>query len=100
MDQRIADRLSPYREFSRVEWAALRADTPMTLAAEEVMRLRSVHDRLDIAEIEDIYLAAAAALALCRRDPATVPGTTTLPRHRGCQDALRDRRAGSVAVGN
>ena len=39
-------RLSPYRMFSRAEWAALREDTPMTLTLDEVTRLRSLHDRL------------------------------------------------------
>ena len=31
MEQRTDDNLSPYRTFSRAEWAALRDDTPMTL---------------------------------------------------------------------
>jgi type I pantothenate kinase len=64
MEQRTEDRLSPYRVFSRAEWAALRADTPMTLTAEEVARLRSLHDRLDMAEIEDIYLPLSRLLSL------------------------------------
>ena len=38
MEQRTEDGLSPYRVFSRAEWAALREDTPMTLAPEEVAR--------------------------------------------------------------
>ena len=33
MEQRTADGVSPYRVFSRAEWATLRADTPMTLDA-------------------------------------------------------------------
>ncbi len=36
MDQRSEDGLSPYRIFTRAEWAALREDTPMTLAPGEV----------------------------------------------------------------
>src|SRR6202162_3412839 len=64
MEQRTEDRLSPYRVFSRAEWAALRADTPMTLTADEVARLRSLHDRLDMAEIEDIYLPLSRLLSL------------------------------------
>ena len=53
MDQRINDGLSPYRTFTRAEWAALREDTPMTLRSEEVTRLRSMHDRLDMSEVEE-----------------------------------------------
>src|SRR6202163_5005810 len=64
MEQRTEDGLSPYRVFSRAEWAALREDTPMTLAPEEVARLRSLHDRLDMAEIEDIYLPLSRLLSL------------------------------------
>ncbi|MEA2993477.1 MAG: type pantothenate kinase [Alphaproteobacteria bacterium] len=64
MEQRTQDQLSPYRIFSRAEWAALRDDTPMTLTAAEVARLRSVHDRLDMAEVEDIYLPLSRLLSL------------------------------------
>src|SRR6202030_2865955 len=64
MEQRTEDRLSPYHVFSRAEWAALREDTPMTLTPDEVMRLRSMHDRLDIAEIEEIYLPLSRLLSL------------------------------------
>ena len=56
MDQRAELQLSPYRTFTRAEWAALRADTPMTLEPGEIAQLRSLNDRLDIAEVEDIYL--------------------------------------------
>ena len=51
MEQRTEDGLSPYRVFTRAEWAGLRADTPMTLTPEEVTRLRSLHDRLDMSEV-------------------------------------------------
>jgi type I pantothenate kinase len=64
MEQRTEDQLSPYHVFSRGEWAALREDTPMTLTSDEVTRLRSLHDRLDIAEIEDIYLPLSRLLSL------------------------------------
>ena len=64
MEQRIDQNLSPYRSFSRAEWAALREDAPMTLTSEEVTRLRSLHDRLDIKEVEDIYLPLSRLLSL------------------------------------
>jgi type I pantothenate kinase len=64
MEQRTEDGLSPYRIFSRAEWAALRADTPMTLKPDEVTRLRSLHDRLDMREVEDIYLPLSRLLSL------------------------------------
>jgi type I pantothenate kinase len=64
MEQRTDDGLSPYRAFSRAEWAALRADTPMTLTPDEVTRLRSLNDRLDMAEVEEIYLPLSRLLSL------------------------------------
>ncbi len=64
MEQRTEEVLSPYRAFSRAQWAALREDTPMTLASAEVARLRSVHDRLDMKEVEEIYLPLSRLLSL------------------------------------
>ena len=63
MEQRTEEALSPYRVFSRAEWAAKRADTPMTLTPDEVTRLRSLHDRLDMAEVEEIYLPLSRLLS-------------------------------------
>jgi type I pantothenate kinase len=64
MEQRTDDGLSPYRVFSRAEWAEKRNGTPMTLQADEVTRLRSLNDRLDIAEVEEIYLPLSRLLSL------------------------------------
>jgi type I pantothenate kinase len=64
MEQRTEETLSPYRIFPRAEWARLRADTPMTLTPAEVGRLRSVHDRLDMREVEEIYLPLSRLLSL------------------------------------
>ncbi|HXX25346.1 MAG TPA: type I pantothenate kinase [Pseudolabrys sp.] len=64
MEQRINDAISPYRTFSRAQWAALREDTPMTLSKEEVARLRSLHDRLDMEEVQDIYLPLSRLLSM------------------------------------
>src|SRR4029453_2573879 len=64
MEQRTDDGLSPYRIFSRAEWAAKRADTPMTLNPDEVTRLRSLHDRLDMTEVEEISLPLSRLLSL------------------------------------
>src|SRR6266851_5489521 len=47
---------NPYRIFSREQWARLRDDTPMTLEPGEFERLRSMHDRLDLQEVEKFYL--------------------------------------------
>jgi type I pantothenate kinase len=64
MEQRTDDGLSPYRVFTRAKWAQLREDTPMTLTPDEVTRLRSLHDRLDMREVEEIYLPLSRLLSL------------------------------------
>jgi type I pantothenate kinase len=64
MEQRTEDGLSPYRVFTRATWAQLREDTPMTLTREEVTRLHSLHDRLDMREVEEIYLPLSRLLSL------------------------------------
>ena len=56
MEQRINDGLSPYRIFSRAEWAARREDTPMTLTPAEIADLKAFNDQLDMREVEEIYL--------------------------------------------
>ena len=64
MEQRTEDEVSPYQVFTRAKWAQLREDTPMTLTPEEVTRLRSLHDRLDMREVEEIYLPLSRLLSL------------------------------------
>jgi type I pantothenate kinase len=56
--------LSPYRIFARDEWAKLRADTPMTLTADEVMRLQSLNDPIGLEEVVAIYLPLSRLLSL------------------------------------
>jgi len=64
MDERTGDGLSPFLIFPRAVWAALREDTPMTLTRSEIAELRSLHDRLDIEEVEEIYLPLSRLLSL------------------------------------
>jgi type I pantothenate kinase len=54
--------LSPYRAFTKEEWATLRADTPMTLEKEDLERLQSLNDPLSLAEVEEIYLPLSRLL--------------------------------------
>src|SRR6202048_3808447 len=65
MDIRARDqRYNPYRIFSREQWAALRNDTPMTLEPGEFSQLCSMHDRLDLKEVEEIYLPLSRLLSI------------------------------------
>ena len=60
----VEQQYNPYRVFSREQWARLRDDTPMTLEAGEIAKLRSMHDRLDLREVEEIYLPLSRLLSI------------------------------------
>jgi type I pantothenate kinase len=55
---------SPYRVFSRAEWARLRADTPMTLVPRELDQLSGLIEELSVEEVEQIYLPMSRLLNL------------------------------------
>lgn len=63
MEQMAPGNYSPYRVFSAEEWAKFSADTPLTLTAEEVNRLRSSGDRVDLGEVRRIYLSLSRLLS-------------------------------------
>jgi len=98
--EELAKEVSPFRRFSREEWAALRADTPMTLNQADLDELRGLNDRIDLAEVEAIYLPLSRLLNLY------VAATQGLFRATNNFLHLNDRKvpyvvgiAGSVAVG-
>jgi type I pantothenate kinase len=57
-------RFSPYRVFSRAEWAKLRADTPMTLVPRDLDQLSGLIEDLSMVEVETIYLPLSRLLNL------------------------------------
>jgi type I pantothenate kinase len=70
MDQRLIstpperDVVSPYRAFSRDEWAHLRADAPLTLSVDDLVKLQSLNDPISLDEIVAIYLPLSRLLSL------------------------------------
>jgi type I pantothenate kinase len=92
---------SPYRFFSAEEWAHFRADTPLTLTENEVQRLRSLNDPIDLDEVRRIYLSLSRLLS------AHVESSQMLFEQRKQFLSLSDEAktpfvigiAGSVAVG-
>ncbi len=64
MDQRVPPPPSPFRLFRRADWAALRADTPLTLTAADVERLKSLNDPVSLDEVVEIYLPISRLLSL------------------------------------
>lgn len=63
MEQRVESDISPYRVFSREEWAARRENTPMTLTQSEIVHLQALNDKLSMIEVEEIYLPISRLLA-------------------------------------
>jgi len=91
---------SRFVEFSRAEWAALRAATPLPLTEPQLRGLVSVNERVSLDEVADIYLPLSRLLNLyvaatqnLHRATATFLGAETprVPFVIGI--------AGSVAVG-
>ena len=68
MDERAIDGLmptfSPYHRFNRAQWAALRADTPLTLTMDDLARLQSINEPITLEEVIAIYLPLSRLLAL------------------------------------
>ena len=100
MEQLAKQGISPYRVFSRAEWASLRADTPMTLSPEDVARLQGLNDPLSIEEVITIYLPLSRLLAVyVEATQALFNATRTfLGAHDGKVPYVIGI-AGSVAVG-
>ena len=91
---------SPYRRFTRSEWAQLRADTPLTLTIEDLTRLKSLGDPISLEEVIEIYLPLSRLLALSVA--ATQGLFKATQRFLGAEDGKVPYIigvAGSVAVG-
>lgn len=92
--------LSPYATFSRADWAALRADTPMTLEAGDLDRLSSLNDPIDISEVEQIYLPISRLLAFyVTARQQLFRATQRFLGHKETRVPYVVAVAGSVAVG-
>jgi type I pantothenate kinase len=55
---------TPFVELDREAWSALRASTPMTLDEADVSRVRGLGDRIDLREVEEVYLPLARLVNL------------------------------------
>jgi len=57
-------RLTPYRSFTKAEWAALRADTPMPLTQADVEQLSGLTEQMSLDQVRDVYLPLSRLLNL------------------------------------
>jgi type I pantothenate kinase len=100
MEMRASRQQSPYRIFSRGEWAKLRADTPMTLSDADIERMRSIDDPIDNREVEQIYLPISRLLALyVEATQGLYDATRAFLNTRGSKVPYIIGIGGSVAVG-
>jgi len=96
----LAKEVSPFRRFSRDEWAALRADTPMTLTEADLHEVRGLNDHISVTEVETIYLPLSRLLNLyvvATQD--LFRATTTFLHAKDHKVPYIIGIAGSVAVG-
>lgn len=93
-------RLTPYRTFSRAEWAALRADTPMTLTEADVEQLSGLTERMSVDEVREVYLPLSRLLNLYVAAAQTLhEATSTFLGKKDGKMPFIIGLAGSVAVG-
>lgn len=93
--------ISRYTRFTRDQWRALRANTPLMLTERELVSLRGINDEVSLRDVEDIYVplsrllnlhvAAVQHLYEARRQFMGAPMPPKVPYIIGI--------AGSVAVG-
>jgi len=57
----VSDR---FDEFSRVDWAKLREATPLSLSTNDLEAVRGINERLDLQEVEEVYLPLSRLLNL------------------------------------
>ncbi|MFT0762451.1 type I pantothenate kinase [Actinomyces sp. F1_1611] len=56
--------VAPFEEFTRAQWASLATRTPLPLTEEDVERIASLGDPIDLAEVDAIYRPLSAVLQL------------------------------------
>ena len=91
---------SPYVELDRAAWSRLRKNYPLVLDENDLARLRGLGDRVDLNEVEEVYLPLSRLLNFyvgATRELHDV--TTTFLGERPAKTPFVIGVAGSVAVG-
>ncbi|MGI9373193.1 MAG: type I pantothenate kinase [Hyphomicrobiales bacterium] len=100
MSNKAPDTVSPFRDFTRADWARLRADTPMTLTAEELNKLRGLSVQVELDEVAEIYLPLSRLLSLYVESAQELfRDTQSFLGGNGAKVPYVIGMAGSVAVG-
>ena len=91
---------TPFVELDREAWRALRASTPMTLDETDIVRLRGLGDRIDLLEVEEVYLPLSRLLNLYVGGTDSLHAVTSTFLHEAPERTpFVIGVAGSVAVG-
>ena len=94
------NKLSPYIDFERKEWSKLRAATPLTLDDSDLKALRGINERIDLAEVEEVYLPISRLLILyVEATQALYDARRTFLGNHDAKVPYIIGVAGSVAVG-
>ncbi|MGI5130294.1 type I pantothenate kinase [Pseudonocardia sp. CA-107938] len=99
-DQSPSRSSSPFVDFDRASWAKLGEATPLPLTADEVERVRSLGDAVDLDEVRDVYLPLSRLLTLHVQEGARLyRAYRTFLGSAGARTPFVIGIAGSVAVG-
>jgi type I pantothenate kinase len=91
---------TPYVDLDRKTWGALRDSTPITLDEADIARVRGLGDRIDLQEVEEVYLPLSRLLNLYVGGVANLHAvTSTFLRETPERTPFVIGVAGSVAVG-
>ena len=96
----VTDVASLYREVDRAEWAALASGIQNPLSETEVVQLRGIGDRLDLAEVREVYLPLSRLLSTYAENTKRLGAeTAAFLREPDTTTPFVVGVAGSVAVG-
>lgn len=94
---------SPFVELDRAAWSALAASTPLTLTAADLERVRGLGERIDLADVDEVYRPLSRLLNLYAGGVADLHGATSTflgpVQPTGPRTPFVIGVAGSVAVG-
>jgi len=91
---------SPFVELDRTAWSRLRESTPLTLTEGDLRRVRGLGDRIDLGEVEQVYLPLSRLIDLYVSASQRLHGaTSTFLGEAPARTPFVIGVAGSVAVG-
>jgi len=100
MAMEITNTFSRFAEFTRAEWAKLRASTPLPLTEPQLRGLVSINERMSLDEVADVYLPLSRLLNLYVAATQNLHNATaTFLETTGSRLPFVIGVAGSVAVG-